>query len=90
MLALQKADDSSKGTASREGDFAKILRALEEVLSEDACLRITDLKVNGHDLMALGYRGKAVGEKLNQLLELVLDEALPNERQALLAAARLD
>lgn len=90
MLALQKADDSSKGTASREGDFTEILRALEEVLSEDACLRITDLKVNGHDLMALGYRGKAVGEKLNQLLELVLDEALPNERQALLAAARLD
>lgn len=90
MLALQKADDSSKGTPSRDSDFAEISRVLEEILAEDACLQIRDLKVNGHDLMALGYTGKAVGEKLNQLLELVLDEALPNERQALLAAARLD
>ena len=44
--------------------------------------------VNGNDLLALGYQGKAIGETLNALLEGVLDETLPNERQALLDRAK--
>ena len=47
-----------------------------------------DLAVNGNDLLALGYQGKAIGETLNALLEGVLDETLPNERQALLDRAK--
>ena len=38
--------------------------------------------------MALGYQGKSIGETLNVLLEGVLDETLPNERQALLDRAK--
>ena len=40
--------------------------------------------VSSYAVMALGLSGKAIGEALNTLLEQVLDEALPNERQALL------
>ena len=47
-----------------------------------------DLAVNGNDLLALGYQGKSIGETLNALLEGVLDETLPNERQALLDRAK--
>ena len=89
MIALQKADDSSKGVDDRSSEFAEIERVLEEVLAENACLRVADLAVNGHDLMALGYSGKAIGKELDRLLELVLDEAVPNEKQALLVAAQL-
>ena len=90
MIALQKADDSSKGVDDRSPEFAEIERVLEEVLAENACLRVADLAVNGHDLMTLGYSGKAIGKELDRLLELVLDETVPNEKQALMAAARLD
>ena len=38
--------------------------------------------------MALGYRGQAIGECLRDILEAVLDERVPNEREALLAFAR--
>lgn len=51
-------------------------------------LTVKDLAVNGNDLLALGYQGKAIGETLNALLEGVLDETLPNERQALLDRAK--
>jgi hypothetical protein len=34
--------------------------------------------------MALGYQGKAIGETLNRLLELVMDEQAENTREALL------
>ena len=38
--------------------------------------------------MVLGYRGKAIGQALNSLLEQVLDEQLPNEKQTLLNALK--
>ena len=87
LLLLQEADMGSKGTGKAENreQFAQIRTCLAEIKAENACLSLKDLAVNGHDLMALGYSGKAIGEALNQLLEQVLDDRLPNEREALLA-----
>ena len=89
LLSLQEADMGSKGTGNPEEleQFAQVRGLLEEIKAENACLRVTDLAVNGRDLMAMGYTGKAIGDCLNALLERVLDETLPNERQALLQAA---
>lgn len=89
LLSLQEADMGSKGTGNPEEleQFAQVRGLLEEIKAENACLRVTDLAVNGCDLMAMGYTGKAIGDCLNALLERVLDETLPNERQALLQAA---
>ena len=80
----------SKGTREHDaqGYFSEIRRLLDEIREEDACLRLRDLKVNGNDLMALGYEGKAIGACLQEMLDLILDETLPNERNALLAYAR--
>ena len=36
--------------------------------------------------MNLGFTGRDIGARLNLLLSLVLDEQVPNERNALLAA----
>ena len=60
----------------------------EQLLKEGACLSVSDLAVNGRDLMALGYApGPGLGRVLNGLLEQVLAGELPNDRDALLAAA---
>ena len=90
LLALQEADMGGKGTGiTEEGDvFPEIRAVLAEIRAKNACLTVKDLAVNGNDLLALGYRGKAIGETLNALLEGVLDETLPNERQALLDRAK--
>lgn len=86
QLALQEADMGSKGTGEDDGSavFSEVRGLLAELKAEDACLGLKDLAVNGNDLMALGYRGKAIGTCLNALLEQVVDERLPNERKALL------
>ncbi len=89
QLALQEADMGSKGTGEDDGSavFSEVRGLLAELKAEDACLCLKDLAVNGNDLMALGYRGKAIGICLNALLEQVVDERMPNEKKALLAFA---
>lgn len=89
QLTLQEADMGSKGTGEDDGSavFSEVRELLAELKAEDACLGLKDLAVNGNDLMALGYRGKAIGTCLNALLEQVVDERLPNEKNALLAFA---
>lgn len=90
LLALQEADMGSKGTGkeTHNESIQQIQDILEELRQEDACLQIRDLQVSGHDLMALGYRGREIGEKLQWLLELVLDEKLENQKEKLLEELR--
>lgn len=90
LLTLQEADFCSKGTVgdTTPADFTEIRTMLREIQAESACLTVKDLAVNGRDLMALGFTGPAVGAQLNRLLELVLDEQVPNEKQALLGTMK--
>ena len=86
LLVLQEADMGSKGTGNAEemDQFPRIREEIRRILEENACLSLKDLAVNGRDLMQLGYEGKAIGEALDKLLAQVLDEKLPNEKDALL------
>lgn len=90
LLILQEADTGSKGTGTQDQSdyFVQIRQVLQEIAAESACLTIQDLAVNGHDLMALGRSGKQIGQALEHLLELVIDEKVPNEKSALLDAAK--
>ena len=89
QLALQQADMGSKGTVEDDGSavFAEVRQLLADLKAEDVCLSLKDLAVNGNDLMALGFQGRAIGACLNRLLELVVEERLPNKKEALLAFA---
>ena len=90
LLLLQEADTGSKGTGkeARDDYFDRIKALLEEIRQENSCLTVRDLAVNGHDLMALGIQGRMIGLALQRLLEQVMDERLPNEKMALLEAAK--
>ncbi len=90
LLTLQAADMGSKGTGKPENSsfFPQLREIIAQIQAENACLSLKDLAVDGHDLMALGLTGRAVGNTLQQLLELVVEEALPNEKEALLRWVR--
>lgn len=49
---------------------------------------LRQLAVNGNDIAALGISGRQIGETLDKLLSKVIDEELPNEKEALLTAAQ--
>ena len=89
LLELQRGDFCSKGVWGEAAYFDETERILREILGENACLQIKDLKIGGKDLMAHGIpAGPLLGQCLNRLLEQVLDEQLSNEADALLDAAR--
>ena len=61
---------------------------INEIKADNLCLKLSDLKVNGYDIMKLGYSGKNVGLILNYLLEAVIEEKIDNEADKLLYAAK--
>ena len=88
LLALQSADRIATGTDVDDPRFARIEAILAQIEAENACLTLKDLAIGGRELMALGYSGPAIGQTLNRLLELVIDEQVENEKDALLQALK--
>ena len=91
LLDVWRADvlaHAPETAAERLPLLAKYAQELEDLLHADSCLSLRDLAVNGQDILALGVNvGPAVGKILRSLLEEILDEKLPNERESLLRRA---
>ncbi len=64
---------------------AAFSRLLRDPALENPTYKVTQLAVSGRDLMSLGVPpGEELGKILRILLDAVIDEKCPNERQALL------
>jgi tRNA nucleotidyltransferase/poly(A) polymerase len=88
LVTHKLADLQGKQVAQAELDAAAKLRALLEQERVQP-YRLTDLAVDGADLIALGYReGPAVGRTLEKLLDAVVEEPTLNTRDELLERAR--
>ena len=61
---------------------------LAELLDSGAVYKLSELKINGKDLLSLGVKGRRIGNILDSLLSDVIEEKLENERNALLSAAK--
>ena len=62
---------------------------VESILEHGEAYTVGQLVIGGRDLLALGYRGRAVGEVLEFLLTSVINGDLANEREQLLNTAKL-
>ena len=68
--------------------FAALQAEAERLTAENACCRVSQLAVNGRDLMAVGIpAGPGLRRMLAALLEAVITDRIPNEKAALLDAA---
>ena len=70
-------------------DFAALSELAEQLDADGVCCRVSQLAVNGRDLMAAGVpSGPGIRKVLEALLDGVIREEYPNERQALLTAVQ--
>ena len=91
LLEIKRCDRLAHAPDFRElpPDLALIPSVIDEIRAEDACLSLRTLAINGDDLMVLGIpKGKRIGEILHALLDEVIEERIPNEKKALLQAAK--
>ncbi len=91
LLQLKRADNLAQNPAfwSRQQECDALEALAREILAGDDCFCLRDLAVNGHDLLALGWQpGPEVGRILQALLEDVVADRVPNEREALLREAK--
>ena len=62
-----------------------IRRLYQEILDRGDCIAVKDLDINGSDLMEYGMQGPEIGETLNELLHIVMENPKLNDKDTLIA-----
>jgi tRNA nucleotidyltransferase (CCA-adding enzyme) len=90
LIEAKKADNSAKHSfvLAEIEELDGFINTARRLVEENACMHISDLAINGTDLMELGFKGKDIGECLNSALQLIIDEKLVNSREKLLEYAQ--
>lgn len=92
LLILQEADNYAKNHKYLEDKLNKLndVRVIyRKVLSERQPYMISDLVINGRDLIKIGFRaGREIGDTLHELLDEVLINPKLNNREYLIMRAR--
>lgn len=90
LIELHKADTLGQSAICRHriAIFEEVSQMINEILQEESCFTLKDLAANGHDMMTLGFQGPTIGRVLQECLDAVLDEQIPNEHEALMTFAK--
>ncbi len=92
IIAVHIADDIGKAPEfqQRIEIYRQVSETVKSIISENECFSLSDLAVNGNDIMELGYKGKAIGDTLHYLLDKVIDGDFLNEKEILINEAKKD
>ena len=92
LFEVKRADFLAQSEYRREEKLERVERwrqLYEEILEKQQCVSLQTLAVKGADLIAVGWKpGKQLGEVLQKLLEMVLEEPERNTRACLLKEAK--
>ena len=91
LFEVKRADMLGQSLYKRKEKMAYIdefERVYNEILSADQCVSKKDMKINGRDLIDLGMEpGQKLGEILDKLYEMVLDDPELNDHEKLIEHA---
>ena len=91
-ISVRKADMAGQSDYRLEERIENINRTIEmynEAISNSYCLRLNDMAIGGRELIELGMKpGRGIGDILNKLFEMVLDDPEKNTKEILLKKAK--
>ncbi len=91
LYEVKRADILAQSEYEREEKLERLEKwqqLYSEILQKKQCVSLKTLAVTGSDLISMGMKpGKGIGEMLNRLLELVLENPESNTREILLEEA---
>lgn len=90
LLKLKRADNLGQGQQywCRQEKYNQLEEMAKSIIERKECFSLKDMELDGDDLLAMGMNpGKEIGEILENLLEAVINEDVPNEKEVLKAKA---
>ena len=90
LIEIKRCDNSSQNPKYYRGDdfYKATYDMLDEIINGDECFSIKDLKINGNDLIAIGFKGKDIGKALQKCLDGVIAEKVQNNFDDLIKYAK--
>ncbi len=93
LILLRKADALATGTAKVEAleeSLSATCSLLDNLVEQEGRFTLSDLAVNGNDLIALGLPpGRIIGQILNRLFDGVIEGLYQNQREDLVKHAQI-
>ena len=87
LLKVKRADILAQADYKRTErllELDELKSAIDHIIENGNCFSLQQLAIDGRDLIALGVsEGVAIGKILNQLLEMVLNEEIINDKEVL-------
>ena len=90
LLAFQKADNTGQSLdfAYSDTHWEQLSNRAKQLIEEGMPLKVTDLKIDGNQLMDLGYQGPQISQQLQRLFTAVIDGQIKNEKTQLVEYLR--
>lgn len=86
LMEMKKCDNSAKNdfVLDENNTLDKRIEEARTIIENNECRSLHMLDMNGNDLIKAGLKGAEIGSALKELLNLVIEEKLPNEHDILL------
>ena len=91
LIEVKRADklgQNPKMTGEELQNLVTTESLVDEIIANAEPYSVKDLKINGFDLINLGFKGKEIGNILSAVLEMVIDGKIENEKNILLKYAK--
>ena len=91
LLKVKKADILGKNSLYKEAQLKNLLdveKCLNNIIENKECFNIKQLKISGNELIKVGLKGKEIGEMLNYLLDMVMEDKAINNTEELIKFAK--
>ena len=90
LMELKKCDNLAKNdfVFSENELFDQLMDEGRRLIENNECRGLRPLAINGRDMTSLGLQGKDIGNALNELLQLVLENKLSNIKDDLINYAK--
>jgi tRNA nucleotidyltransferase (CCA-adding enzyme) len=92
LIKVQRADVLAQNPLYAKERLLNLINVeskLDLILAKNECFNLKDLRINGGDLINIGFiKGKEIGATLQYLLELVIENPNLNETEELIKVAK--
>ena len=85
LMDVMHSDNCAKQdfVLSEAAEILQLSERADKLIENNCCICLSQLDINGSDILSLGAKPTSVGKILHQLLDLVMSDCLENQKQSL-------